>query len=457
MPNIACMLQEIQHYTQNAEHLSREQIQKYNAQYFVEQHEIFTNRAKYPDPIVAKTYLGPHGEERTETATEPLNRIGLAYQKKIVRLGKIFQCGIPYIYNAHPKADEKAFYEAFLAVIKHNKMPFLDMQLAEYCKRFTLAGELWYVQEHPHERYGFPSKFEIKCKVLSPEAYDIYAQFDEKNNLTSVSLHLQKDTTERYQIYTATQIITYTQENGTWHKVTQPNALKKIPIVLYRQPQVEWHDVQNLIEIAERQRTYQSEANKKFGEPVLKLMGKVKSSGKTTGGGRVLQIENGGDANFIQPPNANESFMQEMRTNRQDIHEFSQTPDISEEFFSGKGNMLSGVGRKLTWLPAHLKVLENHAIYATALQRRIRIVSGFLSLIEPRLAPSATTLEIDPIITPFDLDDEVEMARTLMEANGNKPLISQQTAMRKYGIKDTEAERLQIEKESTQSLSEVQY
>lgn len=450
------MEEEIKLYTEGEyiKHLKSEDVEAYNDQYEVTKHKIFTDFATYPDRIITSKYYDENGEEQTETKTEKINRIGLPYQKRIVTIGKIFQCGIPYIYEANPTAQENDFYNAFLEVISENKMQFLDMNLAEYCKRFTMTAELWYVEEDKNTKYGFDSNYEIKCKVISPEDYGIYAKFDEKDDLTSLTIHTKTETKEAYQIYTAEEIITLTKEDGNWTRESAKNAIEKIPLVFYEQDNVEWHDVQNLIEIAERQRTYQSESNKKFGEPILKLAGEVLSSGKSDGGGRVLQLKNGGDADFIQPPNANESFKDEMRTNRRDIHEFTQTPDISDEFFEGKGNMLSGIGRKLTWLPAHLKVLENNKIYSTALQRRISIVSSFLKLANPKFETAIETLKIKPVITPFDINNKDDMIDTLMAANGNKPLMSQQTSMVRYGINDVDAEIEQINKENVKDFGE---
>lgn len=448
------MIKEIETYTKEAKTVSREKVEKYNNQYDVTKHEIFTNKAKYPDRVITNKSTDESGSPIIENKIEPLNRIGLAYQKRIVTLGKIFQCGIPYIYKANPSKEQEEYYNAFISVIRANKLQFADMELTESCKKYTQSAELWYVVKKENEAHGFKSDYEIKCKVISPNDYGIFANFDEKDDLISIVIHSESEKKESYQVYTSENITTYIKEDDKWTKEDSKNAIGKIPLVLYTQDNVEWHDVQSLIEIAERQRTYQSESNKKFGEPILKLQGKVTGSGKSDGGGRVLQLENGADAGFIQPPNANQSFENEMQTNRRDIHELTQTPDISDDFFEGKGNVLSGVGRKLTWLPAHLKVLENNAIYYTALQRRISIIGSFLKLLNPSFENAINTLEIEPIITPFDIDNDNEMVEALMVANGNKPLISQQTSMRKYGIKDVEAEMKQIGSEGVKDFSE---
>jgi len=64
-------------------------------------------------------------------------------------------------------------------------------------------------------------------------------------------------------------------------------------------------------------------------------------------------------------------------------------------------------------------------------------------------------IDITPIITPFDIDDDTEMIRTLMEANGGKPLLSQREAMQRFGITDPEAQLKQIKDEENNKLNEA--
>ena len=47
------------------------------------------------------------------------------------------------------------------------------------------------------------------------------------------------------------------------------------------------------------------------------------------------------------------------------------------------------------------------------------------------------------------------MIRTLMEANGGKPLLSQREAMQRFGITDPEAQLKQIKDEENSNLNEA--
>ena len=436
-------------------------ISTYQRQYDVKKHEILTNKHRYPDPEimipltdeVGNPLLDSKGDKRFEKRTRSLNRIGLPYQKRIVEIATMFQTAIPYKYTA----EDSTLFTAFQEVIKANKMNFSDSKICTEVKRYTQVAELWYPEEEENEQYGVPSKFLLRHKVLSPEKYKLYPRFDDNNNL--ISFAVERTTKEGeivFQAFTAEFIYTFTTKNGQTTTEVKPNIIGKIPVVLYQQDKPDWDSVQHLIEIAEEQRTYFSESNKKFGEPILMIAGKVEGKMAVNNtGGKVYEVKDGGNVQFVVPPNANENFDREMSMNRRDIHEFTHTPDLSDEFYAGKGNMLSGVGRKLAWLPAHLKVKDNEAIFIPALQRRINIILAFLSKMYIPFEKELKTIDITPIITPFDIDDDTEMIRTLMEANGGKPLLSQREAMQRFGITDPEAQLKQIKDEENSNLNEA--
>ena len=436
-------------------------ISQYQRQYDVKKHEILTNKHRYPDQetLVAITdgvgnpLLDNQGKPRFVKRIRPLNRVALAFQERIVKIATMFQTAIPYNYTA----KDSPLFTAFQKVIDKNKMNFSDNKICTEVKRYTQVAELWYTEEEQNEQYGVPSQFLLRHKILSPEKYTLYPRFDDNNNLISFAVEsTTKEGKTVFQAFTAEFIYNFTTENGTTTTDIKPNIIGKIPVVLYQQEKPEWENIQHLIEIAEEQRTYFSEGNKKFGEPILMISGSVE--GKMSGnnmGGKVFEVKDGGNVQFVVPPNANENFDKEITMNRRDIHEFTYTPDLSDEFYAGKGNMLSGVGRKLAWLPAHLKVKDNEAIFIPALQRRINIILAFLSKMYVSFEKELKDIDITPIITPFDIDDDTEMIRTLMEANGGKPLLSQREAMQRFGIKDPEAQQQQIKDEENNNLNEA--
>ncbi|NHW59997.1 phage portal protein, partial [Escherichia coli] len=81
--------------------------------------------------------------------------------------------------------------------------------------------------------------------------------------------------------------------------------------------------------------------------------------------------------------------------------------------------------------------------YIPALQRRASIIKSHLQMFNVKLKND--DLDVEPIITPFIINNEAEFVRFLMEANGNKPVYSLEHSMQKLGIKNPKEMMLQIQ------------
>lgn len=437
--------QEIQHYKAERK---LPPIAEYNKQYEVAQHEIFTNFYRYPDRKVINSYTDRDGNPQTEEQTIPLNRIGLPYQKKIVNIATTFFCGKPITYTN--SLEDETLYNSFLKVIEKNKMKFVDKEIVTHVGRYTECAELWYPTEEPNEHYGFPSQYRLKVKVLTPDRYRLYPKFDENDDLVSFGREFKNGNKTIFEVYTADKIIRYEQESE-WKKVSEtPNVIGKIPIVYYQQKQVEWADVQTIIERLEFIYSNTAESNDRFAFPILKLMGEVQGQLSQDKSGRVLQLAEGANAEFANQPQANQSIENETDRLERDIHDFTSTPNISFDNMKGLGNMLAGSSAEFLFLSAHLKVMEKMSIYVPAFQRRASVIKSFLQLFNVKL--HAQDLEVEPVITPFVINNDADFIKFLMEANGNKPIYSQEYSMQKMGIKNPKEMMAQIEAEDTKTL-----
>lgn len=419
-------------------------IEQFNAQYDVKKHEIFTNRIKYPDRTVVTDYIDQQGNKQQKTQTIALNRIGLPYQKKIVNIATTFLCGTPIKYTNNLEDDE--LFNAFLKVIEKNKTKFVDREIATAVGRFTECAELWYFTDEPNEHYGFKSEYRLKVKVLTPDIYKLYPVFNENDDLISFGREFKNGNKTIFEVYTAETIIRYEQESE-WKKVSEtPNIVGKIPVVYYRQDNVEWADVQSAIERLEFIYSNTAESNDRFSFPILKLKGKVTGQLSQDKSGRVLQLEEGADADFANQPQANQSLTEETNRLERDVHDFTSTPNISFDNMKGLGNMLAGSSAEFLFLSAHLKVMDKMAIYIPALQRRASVIKSYLQKFNVKFANN--DLEVEPVITPFIINNDADFIRFLMDANGNKPLYSQEYSMQKLGIKNPKEMMAQIEEEN---------
>ncbi len=422
-------------------------VEQFTKEYDVEKHNIFTDKIRYPDKRVESEYTDKNGATKKEIKTIPLNRIGLPYQKKIVSIATTFLCGTPIKYTNN--LEETDLYDAFLKVIEKNKMKFVDKEIASSLGRYTECAELWYHTKEDNNFYGFDSNFRLKVKVLTPDKNNLYPIFDEHGDLTSFSREFKIGDKTIFEVYTAEKIIRY--ENTTeWQKVEErENPIGKIPVVFYQQEQVEWADVQTAIERLEQIYSYSAESNDKFAFPILKLRGEVTGQLSKDNTGKVLQLGEQADADFVVPANGNESLSTEIDRLERDVHDFTSTPNISFDNMKGLGNMLAGSSAQFLFLSAHLKVMDKLSVFVPALQRRASIIKTYLQMFHSKFRNA--DLDIEPVITPFVINNEAEFMRFLMEVNGNKPIYSQEYSMQRAGIKNPETMLQQIQNEENRA------
>lgn len=428
-------------------------IEKFDSQYNVEEHKIFKDIINFPDRTIEIDVLNENTqlyEKRSKRI--PLNRIGLAYQKKINKIAATFFCGIPIKYSDEGKENTEEFTNVFLKSLDKVKSEFIDREVLLSVGRWTECAELWYNLEEENQYYGFKSDFSLRVKLLKPNEVNLYPEFDENNNMTRFSFGYEAKKEGKsvsiFRTYTAEKIVFYEETDSGWVSIRDvPNPIGKIPIVYYSQDATEWADVQTAIERLESIYSNTAESNDRFAFPILKIKGKVTGSLTQDRSGKVLELGgDGADANFVQSTEANASLTAEKETLEQDIHDFTSTPNISFDNMKGLGNILSGASAEFLFLSAHLKVKEKLAIYVPAFQRRVSICKSFLQIMQPKF--SSEDLNLTPIITPYIVNNDADFYKMVMDINGNQPIWSHEESMRRANIKDPTAMIAQINKEN---------
>lgn len=426
-------------------------IEKYNSEWDESRHRIMIDLYNYPDRIIDDEYTDAEGVTQQTKRIQKLNRVPLAYQKKIVNIAVAFLFGNPVKYTNN--LEETDFYEAFQAVLDKEKIVFTDREIAKANGRFTQCAELWWTSEEPNQYYGFPSNFRLKVNLLTPDKNKMYPYFNDQGDMVAFFREYEKRESGQkvkwFELYTAERIAILKEGKSDYEVISDTvNPIGKIPIVWYQFEEVEWKAAQPAIERKEEIASDEGEVNKKFSAPILALTGEVTGSFSKDKSGKVLQLTGeGSSATFVQPPNASESLKNEDNKLERIIHEMTNTPNISFENLSGMGNMLATEQADFVFMSAHLKVTEKMATYVPALKRRASIIKSFLQLMN--VGFRGKDLDIEPVITPYIINNDAAFYRTLMEINGNQPLISQKESMERAGIKDSEAmmSEIQAEKE----------
>ena len=391
------------------------------------------------------------------TMTKIVNvvRVALALQKKIVRVAASFIFGIPVKYNATPSnEDEKTAHRAIGKTIRKNKMSSFDRKLARSIFAYKEAAEYWYAIEKPNKDYGFQAQHKLRVAMFSPKYGDaLYPLFDEHGDLIAFSREYSVSENGKdvlfFETYTENAVIKWRKGEMTWEQVSvSQHDLGKIPIVYGYQEATEFEDVQGMIERLETILSNHGDTNDYHGSPKMAVRGRVIGFAQKGESGGIIEIDGEkGEAKYLSWDHAPESVRMEIENLLKLIHSLTQTPDISFETIKGLG-ALSGIALRLMFMDAHLKVIDKREIFDEYLERRISIIKTYLAKMNKKLATAFEELEIEPEITPFMIDDEAGNIDMLMTATGNKPVVSQKTAVRMSGlVADPDSEFAELEKQ----------
>lgn len=430
-------------------------IEKFNSEWDESKHKIMTDLYNYPDRIIDDEYEDADGNIQSTKRIQKLNRIPLAYQKEIVSIAVSFLFGNPVKYTN--SLEDEAMYDAFQAVLDKEKIMFTDREIAKANGRFTQCAELWWAAEEANEYYGFPSNYRLKCNLLSPDKNKMYPYFNDQGDMIAFFREYEKRESGKkvkyYEMYTAQRIAILKDVQGGIEVVSDTvNPIGKIPIVFYQFENVEWSAVQPAIERLEEIASDKGEVNKKFSAPILALTGTITGSFSKDKSGKVLQLTgDGSSATFVQPPNASESLKDEQESLETIIYKLTQSINISPESLAGLGNMLATENAAFLFMLPHLKVADKMAAYVPALKRRASVIKSFLQLMNASFRNS--DLDVEPVITPYIINNDAKFYEMLMAINDNQPLFSQKATMEKAGIKDVDKMLKEIREESELRMS----
>lgn len=436
------------------------------------QHDVF-DRTKRKDkwvkvdpehPNRAQVISDKTGEDEKNLRLEPVARVAVALQKLIVKRAAAFALGNPIYLNAEPADDnEKAVLKAVKRVLYDIKEKSINRKVGRTLFSTTQVAELWYPVEKEHKAYGFDSKLKLRMAVLDPlKGEKLFPYFDESGDMIAFSreysVKKNKETVQYFETYTDDLIFKWQRSNEASYTLVEgypkQNILGKIPIVYGSEEQVEWADVQNLIDRLEKLLSNFADTNDYHASPKIIVKGEITGFAKKGEAGAILQLE-GDDASaeYLSWDSAPESVKLEIETLLRLIYTITQTPDISFDSIKGLG-AVSGVALKLLFMDAHLKVQDHCEVLDSYMQRRINIIKAFIGKFNISLESAAEDLIIEPEIIPYMLDDELADIQKWTTANGGKPIISQMQSAILAGLsKDPESDFKQMQSENDRANS----
>ena len=403
-------------------------------------------------------------DEDNKLRMEPVNRQPIAFQQIIVGRIVAFMFNNPVLLNAEPVGEpEELLLDSLKKLLTKVHAISHTKELAEHLFSMTEAAECWFHKKKKNNLYGFESEYQFRVRIFSPLLGDrLYPIFDKYDDLIAFGREytLADENSDRqiihFTIWTDEEFATYKEKDGEWELVeNEINLLGKIPINYISQKTVEWYKVTKQIERFEQMLSDLGDSNQYHHSPTLvsknaTIIGFAKKGEQ----GKLLEIEGeNASVDYITPANASESLTIEKDILEDLIFTLTQTINFSKLAKEGLGN-ISGIALRLLFLDAHLKVSDKRKIFDSFLARRVSILKSYLALAGPKeYSAAAETLEIEPEIQPFMIDDQAALIEMLGSAISSGTL-SKKTGIAQTGLVDdaeAEYEQIQAEKKEAQA------
>lgn len=395
---------------------------KYSKEYDPSEHAVHDTAIRKKKEIQIENEDGSKAIKPVE-----VTRLSVPMQKKIVRLAAAFLCGNPIELSANVRDDDKTA-ENLLSLIKKvwddNKLDYESKNLAKLMMSETECAELWFTEKADKDYWNDTAnqgkEVRFRSKILAASKGDsLYPVFNGFGNMIAFARGYKTSmedgkTQEHFDLYTEERFYFGTRSSTAWDVKEEENTIKEIPVIYFRQDQVEWADVQHLIERFETSISNHGDTNDYFGSPSFFIEGTVKGFAEKGEQGKVFEGEKDTKMSVLSWDSSPESVKLEQQNLRSLILDMTDTPDISIEQMKSLGTY-SGIALKMLFLGAHLKAAEKEEIFGKGIQRRINYLKNALIKINSSLSP-AVALNIKPKFEYYLPKNDVEKVETITQA-----------------------------------------
>lgn len=411
-------------------------------------------------PVMDK-HLYP--DKVTKRGVEKVTRITLSLPKLAAKRMSSLIFGIPVqrVYKPQTEEEKKAA-QIMEDIYAKNRIDSVNRErgreLFASCEIITL----WYSQEQDAVYGGEPSKLKLRCKSYSPMNGDaLYPLFDEYDDLVALSIEYRRREDGRdvtyFDTYTATEHIRWrTVGSSIEEDVREAITLGKIPGIYQWRPEPIWEDQADNVYEAEWTLSRNGNYIRKNARPnwVVFSDSKVKygkEPANDNAGRNVLQYGKDDKAAYVTWQQAIESIKFHIDEIKRNFFMALQLPDMSME--NMKATPMSGEARKMMFIDAQMKAEDESGSWLEFFDRENNVVKAHMKLMYPNLTAAIDSLQVETVITPYQIRDEAERINNLTNATGGKAIMSQRTAVQNLGyVDDVDAELEQIKSESMVNL-----
>ena len=393
-------------------------------------------------------------------------RIALGLQKLAVKRIVELCFGLPVKRVYKPKNEKQKLAGRIMeAIFQQNRIDSVNNDRGRYLYASCEFATIWYTQEKQTVYAGETSPYRLRCKSYSPmQDTEIYPRFDEYDDLIALSIAYSRkrgDTTiEYFETYTETRHLRWKKnQSGEWEEDMTPEEIYigKIPGVYGSRSEPIWEDESPNVYEAEWTLSRNGNYLRKNLKPKWVVctdeqvkFGNEKDTDITSRD--VLKYPADAKVGYETWDQAIDSLKYHIDTIRQNFFSQLQLPEMSSDAM--KSMPMSAESRKMIFIDGQLKVTDESGLWYEVFYREINVVKAFMKKMYPGLAKEIDSLNVEVVITPYQIQDEAEKVNIYTNATG-KQVMSQRTAIERLGyVDDVDVEIGLIQEENMAELGE---
>ena len=385
---------------------------------------------------------------RSYDDNKPSNKLSHPFASYITNMAVGYFLGKPISYNS----NNSNLLSRINDVFKYNDEADNNTTLAKYSSICGYAVELIYADENSNARFK---------AIPADEVAIVYDNTLEENILCAVRYFDEEivgtdKTKTTISVYTSDEIQTYELKDGDINLIeSELHYFQDVPVVVYINNDELYGDfekVKSLIDAYDQAQSDTANDFEYFTNALLVISGILvdDENGLDFKNNRVLNFTGSeGKAEYLIK-NINDSALENFKNRLvEDIHKFSQIPNLTDEQFAGN---VSGESMKYKLMGLENITGLKEAKFKKGLMRRIELLCNFLNLATNDLM---LYTDIQPIFTRNKPKNEVELANMVKGLYG---ILSDETLISILPFienSNEEIEKRNKEKESTLDYQEL--
>lgn len=296
-------------------------------------------------------------------------KIVLQYAKTLLNFQKAY-----LLQNNITLTGDERIVKKYQQVNRKGKYNRLNQRILDRVLKYGQVAE-----------YVYMDKDVIKSRLIDPsEGYPVY---NHNNNLIAFVHAFMSDGIEYYTVYDDNYVTEYDNKGGELRRKGRYNNLSGLPIVYHNDSELseiegrsELDDWISILDNLEELISKYADATDKFLDPIFVNVGQqLKGDGLPTDiVGKGINIDDGGNAFYLQAKLDKDSFESVWKTLLQSLLDISQTPAVSMN--KTDISNLSEVSIKLLFQLANIKAAGNELFMREGIEQRfekIRTLLGY--------------------------------------------------------------------------------